>query len=158
VAVVLAALLVFSGLGSLASGALRESTRMPVALAVAGVAGLAGLELLALHWLFAWGAAWPDGAKVAASVAALAPLAFCMGVPFPMGLRAVTARHASLLPWAWGINGSASVIGATLATLTAVHAGFRAVVLASAGAYLVATWAYGHLVSKAAGPRISATG
>jgi spermidine synthase len=145
VAVVLTALLVFSGLGGLACGAFHSRSRVPVALAVAGIAGLAGLELVMLPGLFGWSASWTDGAKIAVSVGALAPLAFCMGIPFPMGLRRVMARHASLLPWAWGINGCASVIGATLATLTAVHSGFRTVVLAAAIAYLVATYAYGRL-------------
>jgi hypothetical protein len=41
-----------------------------------------------------------------------------------------------MIAWAWGVNGAASVVGATLATLVAVHAGFRIVVLAAVLLYL----------------------
>jgi hypothetical protein len=43
----------------------------------------------------------------------------------------VESVDARLIPWAWGINGCASVIAAVLATLLAIHLGFTAVVLAA---------------------------
>jgi len=40
------------------------------------------------------------------------------------------AGHAEeSIPWAWAINGFASVVGAVLATLLAIHLGFAAVIL-----------------------------
>ncbi|MBN2309387.1 MAG: SAM-dependent methyltransferase [Candidatus Hydrogenedentes bacterium] len=141
VAVVLTAFLVFSGLGGLAAGRLRTAPAHRVAAAVLGVAVVAAFYLAILPFLFAAAAAWHDAAKVAASVVLLAPLAFCMGVPFPTALQAVSERYQALVPWAWGINGCASVAGATLATFLAVHAGFRAVVVAALLFYLVAAWA-----------------
>ncbi len=65
----------------------------------------------------------------------LAPLCFFMGIPFPSGLQLLSDRRSELVPWAWGLNGAASVLGATLATLLAVHFGFRVVVLASFAMY-----------------------
>jgi hypothetical protein len=65
----------------------------------------------------------------------LAPLAFCMGIPFPMGLSRVSRVSTALIPWAWGINGCVSVISAVLATIVAVELGFLWVVLFAALAY-----------------------
>ena len=80
----------------------------------------------------------PAALKVAASVALIAPLAFCMGMPFPLGLARIRARAPTLVPWAWGINGCASVIGAVLAALLAMNLGFTAVVGLAAALYLIA--------------------
>jgi len=51
-----------------------------------------------------------------------------MGVPFPLGLSRVSAAAPALLPWAWAINGCASVAGAVLAPIVAMEAGFTGVV------------------------------
>ena len=58
-----------------------------------------------------------------------------------MGLARVEAGDARLIPWAWAINGCASVIGAVLATLLAIHVGFTAVVVAALVLYAVAATA-----------------
>ena len=46
-----------------------------------------------------------------------------------------------MVPWAWGINGCASVVSPVLATLLAVHLGFSAVILLALAIYLVLTLA-----------------
>ena len=68
----------------------------------------------------------------------IAPLAFCMGMPFPLGLSRVSAVAPTLVPWAWGINGCASVLSAVLATLLAIHVGFTGVVVFALVLYVVA--------------------
>ena len=60
-----------------------------------------------------------------------------MGQPFPLGLTALTEAAPSLVPWAWGVNGCASVVSAVLANLLAVHLGFRAVIVAGLALYLL---------------------
>ena len=141
VAVVLTAFLVFSGLGSLCSTRLPGTPVLRVGGAVAGVAAAAGLLLAGLGAIFDAGAAWPDTLRIAVSLVLLAPLAFCMGIPFPTGFQLVSDRAERLVPWAWGINGCASVVGATLATFTAVHLGFRVVVLLALATYGIAALA-----------------
>ena len=42
------------------------------------------------------------------------------------------------MPWAWGINGCASVISAVLASLLALHLGFSTVLLAAVALYALA--------------------
>ena len=56
-----------------------------------------------------------DAVKVMVSTVLIAPLAFLMGMPFPLGLKRVARHSAGLIPWAWGINGCASVLSAILA-------------------------------------------
>ena len=64
-----------------------------------------------------------------------APLAFCMGIPFPAGLSQISKMNALLVPWAWGINGCVSVISTALATVVAVEMGFNWVLVFAAMAY-----------------------
>ena len=138
VAVVLTGFLVCSGGGSYVADRWTGPRTRLVAGAVAGIVGLTVLYTAALPPLFAAWAGWPDAARVAVSLALIAPLAFCMGIPFPCGLQYVSNRYPAMVPWAWGINGFASVLGASLATFTAIHFGFRVLVWTAAALYLLA--------------------
>jgi len=69
----------------------------------------------------------------------IAPLAFLMGMPFPTGLSQLEPR---MIPWAWGVNGCASVIAAVLATMLAIHAGFNVVIVLSLALYGLAAWLF----------------
>lgn len=128
VAVVLCAFLIFAGLGSRVSGRYSPTPRQPLWPFVLIIL-LALAYLVLLPPLFRELMALPDLAKIALSVALIAPLAFAMGMPFPLGLASVAAQAETLLPWAWGINGFASVVAAILATVLAIHLGFNAVVM-----------------------------
>ena len=64
-----------------------------------------------------------------------------MGFPFPLGLRLLGRQREADLPWAWGVNGTLSVLSAALATILAVEAGFFAVQCTAAAAYAVAALA-----------------
>jgi hypothetical protein len=65
----------------------------------------------------------------------IAPLAFCLGIPFPAGLSYISKKNSEVLPWAWGINGCVSVISTALATIVAVEMGFMWVMLFAGLAY-----------------------
>jgi hypothetical protein len=49
----------------------------------------------------------------------------------------LSARAPQMIPWAWGINGALSVVGATLAIFIAMNWGFSATLLASSGTYVI---------------------
>jgi len=149
VAVVLTAFLLASGAGSAVAHRYRAHPAHVLTGAVGGIAALALAYLAVLPGVFAAGGAWPDGVKMGVSLVLLAPLAFCMGMPFPVGLRRAVACGDGLLPWAWGINGCASVVGATLATVLAVHLGFRGVVGAAVVLYAVAWLGFGWMARGA---------
>jgi hypothetical protein len=74
-------------------------------------------------------------AKIILSFLIIAPLAFFMGMPFPLGLRFLSASNDIQVPWAWGINGVFSVVCAVLATIIAVELGFIWVMVFAIGAY-----------------------
>jgi len=71
----------------------------------------------------------------------IAPLAFCMGMPFPTGAMRLAFTTREAIPWAWAINGFASVVGAVLATLLAIHLGFTFVILLAIAIYSLAALA-----------------
>lgn len=139
-AVVLASFLVFAGLGSRWSGRIASWQGPRLIALFAVIALLALLYSVGLPPIFRQLMGMPDAAKIGLSLLLLAPLGFAMGMPFPSGMREVARLSPGLLPWAWGINGFASVVAAILATLLAIHLGFSAVVLLAAALYLLA-WA-----------------
>jgi len=83
----------------------------------------------------------PDWIRIGLTVLVLSPLGFLMGVPFAGGLRIVERQEPSMVPWAWAINGSFSVISAVLAVMVALSWGFSAVLWFGAAAYAVACFA-----------------
>jgi SAM-dependent methyltransferase len=136
VAVVLSSFLLFAGLGSAVSGKWNSEAR--VLRIVLGIAVLAILYIFLLPPLFQQLISLPDIVKIIISAMLIAPLAFLMGMPFPLGLSRVAQLFPERVPWAWGINGCASVMGAVLATLMAIHAGFQLVVIAAVLLYFLA--------------------
>ena len=145
-AIVLAAFMVGSGLGSLAAGREREGAtgRMPVPPEVAvtrGVLGILGVGLLlwfGMDWLLGRFAGQAFAVRALVATACAGGLAFFMGMPFPSGLRRVAEELPALTPWAWGVNGAASVVGAVLAMVLAVSWGFGLVLLLAFALYVVA--------------------
>ena len=140
VAVVLSAFLIFAGLGSSYSKRLAaqkgysRSARYGIyALLLLGL-----FYLLALDQIFGFLLTQSEPLKIAASLLLIAPLAFSMGIPFAMGLSELGSHSEALIPWAWGVNGCASVISAVAATLVAIHFGFTAVMVMALLFYLAA--------------------
>jgi SAM-dependent methyltransferase len=144
VAVVLTAFLLFAGLGSRVAGRFQAAgrSRRAVGLAATAIAGLALLYVLALPPTFRHLTGLADGVKIGLSVLLIAPLAFAMGMPFPLGLASVAARTPLLVPWAWALNGFASVVAAVLATVLAIHWGFTAAVIVAVFLYLTAAFRF----------------
>jgi spermidine synthase len=141
VAVVLCAFLVFAAAGGWMAGRARAPNGVTVAVMAMGT--LAVVYLAVLPDLFQALLHLPDAAKIAISVLLIAPLAMCMGVPFPTGMRRLADTCEAAIPWAWAINGFASVVGAVLATLLAIHLGFAAVIMLAVLIYAAASLALG---------------
>lgn len=136
-AATLTAFLVFAGAGSACSDSLSKKygLRLSVNLAIICIVGLSLLYLLVLPNVFVWASALSMPTRFILVICLIAPLAFFMGMPMPLALASL-ARHAEqLIPWAWGINGCASVISAILAVLLAMQSGFSTVILVAAVLY-----------------------
>ena len=92
VSVVLTAFLLFAGLGSLWTSRLRTGRR-GVALAVGGIVLLGLLYLQVLGPVFSELVFLPITWRVPVSILLIAPLAFCMGMPFPLGMARLAAAE-----------------------------------------------------------------
>jgi len=138
--VVLFSLLAGTAIGARMSGRLGEKVgggQLPLIAAGA-------TALLALVYSFVLGpalhdwVAWALPARIALSGVLVGLCGLAMGMLLPSGVK-LTARHdAELIPWGWGLNGAASVIGTVGATITAIQVGFRTTLVVGAVLYLLA--------------------
>jgi hypothetical protein len=132
VAAVLTAFLISSGAGSALSDRLRTerllwtAAALTVLLLVYSAALLPFVHLVQPVRL---------GLRAAAGLLVMAPLAFLMGLPFPLGLRSVAGAGTEGVAWAWAANGFASVVATPLAALIALEFGSQVLFLTAALAY-----------------------
>jgi len=127
-----------SGLGGLSSSRLAGRFKRPVLIAFACITAALVTYVVVLDVISAGSELFSPNVKRVVAGVTVFVLAFFMGIPFPTGLRRLASSSPELLPWAWGINGCASVIGPILATCLSISCGFRIVLAISAGFYLVA--------------------
>ncbi len=151
-ALVIGAVLLLSGLGSATAirGAVNQTDASPLESvrqlartwsAPLLVAGGAGLICLVAYV--------PAGGGATITLVIGVPLAFVMGRPMPIGLSRLDRLSPRLIPWAWGINGVGSVIGASAAIAIAMAWGYRTVFIAAAVCYFAAA-APGALLARPA--------
>ncbi|QSX79357.1 polyamine aminopropyltransferase [Agrilutibacter solisilvae] len=136
-AVGLGGFLVFAGLGSLAAPRAGTPARAVAAIALGVLWHVATAALVALV-----APASPLGLRAAAALVSIAPLAFAMGMPFPLGLARLARQAPALVPWAWALNGFASVVAAIAALLLAMAVGLQATLGFALALYLVAAWVW----------------
>jgi hypothetical protein len=139
-AVVIGGVLVVSGIGSLTG---RGVVRGRTWLAPANVA-VAAASVRLVGWdTFGYGFAgpWP-------LLLVTLPATYFMGMPMPAGLAALDRHTPRLVPWAWGVNGVASVIATSAAIVVAMTSGYRTVVVLAVGAYALAAAAGASLAGK----------
>jgi spermidine synthase len=131
-AVVLFAILLFSGVGS------AVSHRLSLRLVLALLPALIGAYVLGLPSLFRATLALPLWVRMVVAVATLAPPGFLMGIPLPKGIALLEERSSSLIAWAWGVNGAVSVVASILAALLALSFGFSVALILGAACYAAA--------------------
>lgn len=135
-AAVIATLLIFAGLGSASAPAVEARLgRRTIPLIAVGIVVLGASVAAALALLSSSAAGAPMPVRLGLSVALVAPLAYLLGMPFPLGIHHLKSASEELVPWAWAVNGCASVVSPVLATLVAVHWGFQSVVVLALLAY-----------------------
>jgi hypothetical protein len=135
--VVLAALLLFTGLGSLASARLVRALggQRFAAYALAGV--VLAAHLLVLPRLSAL-VGWPFAARVAVVFALVLPIGVLLGTFFPAGLDRLKGSAQPFVPWAWGVNGIFSVVAPILSVAVSMTWGISALLVAAVPVYLAA--------------------
>jgi len=136
--VVLSSVLIFAGLGSACGRRFAGPRGKRLWLSVLAAVLWVGFDAFPGDHLLDAALAWPLGYRVALAVLLIGPLAFFLGWPFPTGLRTLSSRFPVLVPWAWGVNGCASVVGAVLGKILAVTFGFRMLMVGACLLYLTA--------------------
>ncbi len=129
-AVTLFALLVFSGLGSRIAKRVGAPTKMLAALLVAQIVELAFLDF-GVPGLFGL----PHAVRIAVAIVAIAPLGITMGMTFPTLLAEAGEESEALIPWAWGVNACATVVGSVLAVMGSLELGFNVTWLVAMSIY-----------------------
>lgn len=131
-AVGLAALL----LGAAAGSALSSRTALGVRGAAVASAVLVPAVLGGVVWAGDATLAAPLAIRILVAALAGSLTGMPLGAVFPQILIRAAAHHAALVPWAWAVNGAASVIGAIVATALAMETGFGVVAVYAAGCYV----------------------
>lgn len=137
-AVVLASLLLFTGMGAWLSGRVTGDPRR----ALRRLLPLAAILILATAWVRPQAAEAALGLplqwRVGTAILLLLPLSLTLGTLFPLGLRLVAGDSRALVPWAWGVNGFLTVLGTIVAQILGMTFGFSVVLLVSTASYLLA--------------------
>jgi hypothetical protein len=143
VATALCAFLIFSGLGSLhIQRRLQTATKtiIPALLrrSVVQIGLVVIVYIVILPLISNTLMALPESVRITSAFILAAPIAFVMGMPFPLGMAILQQSRPHLIPWAWAINGCASVLSAILAVLLAIEIGFDGVMLCAVILYMAA--------------------
>jgi spermidine synthase len=137
--VVLAGLILFTGLGSLVSDNFPLNTtaesRVPALLVTGALVLYSAVVMHVIHSSIA-DVLWK---RALLSLALVAPCGFLMGFCFPVGLRwLMRLKQADNLPWMWALNGAAATLGTFVAVLVSMETSIVTCALGGAVCYLVA--------------------
>jgi len=137
VSVVMASILVSSGIGARVSDLVTWPRWRRLLLAIAGMVGVGIFYRFAAAGVFDALFGLPVWGRCVAAAVLLAPAGFFAGWFFPVGLGLVAIKSKVLVPWAIAVNGFASVLG-SLATLSlGVSFGFKAVFTIAVAGYAI---------------------
>lgn len=132
----LAAMLLFTGLGSWWSGRYMDDlgrTRLALKWACVAVLVFCALAFGLADTLLPLGIALPLPLRIVLLLLVIAPVGIALGFPFACGMSALKP-YPHFVPWAWSLNGAFSVVASPLAQLLAMGYGNRVL---AAGALLL---------------------
>jgi len=137
--VVLFSLLTFSGIGSYISGRIPdERLQKTIIKLLAVLVALVLIYILVLPPIFYGLVQLARPIRIVIAVVVMAPLALMMGMPMPAAIRILSEKMPEIIPWAWGVNGTTSVMGSVAALAIALLSGFNQALLVGAALYILA--------------------
>jgi hypothetical protein len=137
--VTLMALLVFTGLGSLATPYYRRRPGRKLALLLLVVLASAAFYRFGMDTVTSQLMAAPLAVRILAAIAFIAPLGLTLGAFMPLGLSTLaqlTEHGREYVAWGWAVNGFASVLGSVLTTILSMTFGFGVVLVAGMLLYI----------------------
>jgi hypothetical protein len=135
--IILAALLMSAGLGSILVSKLNWSAKKVTLVFGCLLLVLLFFMTLMLNPLIYSLMHLPLWLRMSVIFLIIFPVGVLMGTFFPTGLQVVRHTAQGYLPWAWGINGCASVYGSIAAIILAMSYGFTCALLVGGLVYLV---------------------
>jgi spermidine synthase len=82
--------------------------------------------------------ALPLPGRMLAAALMMFPLGFFLGMPFPLGILAISNQPRGAIAWAWGMNGLFTVVGGLLSVVLGVLLGFTFTILLGLAIYALA--------------------
>jgi hypothetical protein len=79
---------------------------------------------------------WPIWFRYLASCLGFFPLGFAMGSFFPQGISWINRSYPGMVPWAWAVNGSVSVIASVVTAILSIQVGYPLVLILGGVSYL----------------------
>jgi len=150
--VLITSMLFFSGLGSLVSSRYVENCRKVMPRIFIGIVAFLVAGAFLFDPILSAIGQWPYALRVATCILLIAPPAFLMGFPFPTGMAMLSnLGKERFFLWAWGINGTFSVVGAVSVPIVNVLFGQQTLLLGAAAVYLIALPAFFSLLKPAPG-------
>jgi hypothetical protein len=132
--IVLFLMILSAGLGSLMSDRIRLERGAPVRLPIL-IGAAVIVEALLMQPAIDTTLGWPLAGRTAVVAAFIAPLAFALGLCFPIGMRLVGHHSDRLTAWMWGVNGASGVIASILAVMGSMWLGINSSLLVAAILY-----------------------
>lgn len=136
-AIVLSALLLFTGAGAFISRKYGLKPIRTLRLSIFVLSALLLVASLMLPSLLRLAIAFSMPIRVILAILMIMPLGILLGIPFPTGIDIISRQAPSLIPWAWGVNGFFTVIGSVLAIILSMLTGFQSVLWVAIAIYLV---------------------
>ena len=136
--VVIASFLILSGWGSQVGSRFLGTHPTYALVPFAAILSLGTVYAFGLDPLFAKLSWMSIHARNIAAVFILSPLAFFMGMPFPLGMQRIVSIGERATGLAWGCNGFFSVVGGAVTPLLAAELGFRQVAIIGCCGYFIA--------------------
>jgi len=137
-AVIIAGLLLFTGLGAWLTGRLNVNAARLSKKIIPLLIGVLLLTSLVMPYMFRNTIGWGLPGKIVISLILLCPMSTLLGMPFPTGIKALGRESAHFIPWAWGVNGFFTVIGSVITIMLSMALGFKVVIVLAALLYLAA--------------------
>ncbi|MFN2375190.1 MAG: hypothetical protein ABR538_01550 [Candidatus Binatia bacterium] len=137
-AVVLFAVLFFSGNGSLLSERFAGREFPTLKKVLAGIVVISCIYISVLPWVIDQLLGTSIFVRIGVTVLLIGPLGLLLGMAYPLGINILRGFGEELVPWAWGMNGAMSVVASVVAIFVGSKIGFTAAFLTGVAAYVVA--------------------
>ena len=136
-AIVLSALLLFTGVGAFISGKYQLNPFRTLRVSIIALSCLLLLASIFLPVLLRMAIVLPMPARILLSIVLIMPLGILLGMPFPTGIDMISRESPLLIRWALGVNVFFTVIGSVIAIILSMMTGFQSVLWIAIVVYLI---------------------